>query len=81
MGQRLPLQDPRTKHDAVDGSPRSERRATVVVADSGTSAEVLAFPPGWLIELGAEFQHHGTTWVVTSVRRDSGIAVAEPVAS
>ncbi|MCG6950479.1 MAG: hypothetical protein LJE93_16325 [Acidobacteria bacterium] len=80
MGKRLSSHTPGTKHDAVDSFPRDLRRATVVVGDTGTSAEVLAFPPGRLVELGAEFQHHGMTWVVTSVQRDSGIAVAEPVA-
>ncbi len=80
MGRRLSSHATRTNHAAAGRSPHNEPRATVVVADSGTSAEVLAFPPGWLIELGAEFEHDGATWVVTGVRRDSGIAVAEPVA-
>ncbi len=80
MGKRLPSCTPGTQHDVVDSSPRDSHRAPVVVGDTGTSAEVLAFPPGRLVELGAEFQHHGMTWVVTSVQRDSGIAVAEPAA-
>ena len=55
-------------------------RVTVVIADSGASAEVLVFAPGETVKRGVEFSHRGTMWVVTSARRDSGILVAEPAA-
>jgi len=56
------------------------RGGTVVIADSGSEAEVLVFPPGQLVRCGVEFDYRGTTWVVAAERRDSGVLVAEPVA-
>ena len=55
------------------------RRTTMVIADSGTAAEVLVFPDGEAVESGAKFCFRGTVWIVTGARRDSGILVAEPV--
>jgi len=51
-----------------------------VIADSGSAAEVLVFSPDEQIAQGGEFHYRGTTWVVSGVRRDSGILVAEPAA-
>jgi hypothetical protein len=51
---------------------------TVVIVDSGTTAEVLVFSPDEPIARGGEFNYRGTTWVITGARRDSGILVAEP---
>jgi hypothetical protein len=72
-----------SKLRATDGPDRStsrRRRPTIVIADSGTDAEVLVFPPGEAIGKGTEFQHRGTTWVITGRRRDSRVLVAEPSA-
>jgi len=66
--------------DGSDWPAAREGRATVVIADSGTSAEVLVFPAVEPLGEGAEFHYGGTTWVITCARRDSGILVAEPVA-
>jgi len=66
--------------DGSDWSAAREGRVTVVIADSGASAEVLVFPPDEPVERGAEFSYRGTTWVITGARRDSGILVAEPAA-
>lgn len=73
----------RTRLAASDGSDWSaarEGRATVVIADSGTMAEVLVFSPEEQIAKGGEFHYRGTTWIITGTRRDSGILVAEPAA-
>ena len=59
-------------------SPRRRTRATVVIADSGTEAEVLVFAAGEDVAAGSEFRYRGTLWVVTGARRDSGVMVAEP---
>ena len=59
-------------------SPRRRARATVVIADSGTEAEVLIFAAGEAVAAGSEFRHRGTRWIVTGARRDSGVMVAEP---
>ena len=56
----------------------SGRRSRVVIADSGAEAEILVLPPGEPLDRGAVFRHHGATWVVTGMRRDSGVLVAEP---
>jgi hypothetical protein len=66
---------------AGDGSDRladHDGRERFVIADSGVSAEVLVFPPGEIVESGVEFHYGGTTWIITGVRRDSGVPVAEP---
>jgi hypothetical protein len=66
--------------EASERSVNRGRRPTVVIADSGTGAEVLVFPPGEAISVGTEFQHRGTTWVITGRRRDSRVLVAESAA-
>jgi hypothetical protein len=66
--------------DGSDWAAAREGRATVVIADSGTSAEVLVFPAGEPVGRGAEFHYGGTRWIIACARRDSGILVAEPVA-
>ena len=53
-------------------------RPTVVIADFGSEAEVLVFPPGEAVERGVQFRYRGTTWIITGTRRDSGLFVAEP---
>ena len=55
------------------------RRTTMVIADSGTAAEVLVFADGEVVESGARFRYRDTLWTITTARRDSGILVAEPV--
>lgn len=55
-------------------------RSRVVIVDSGTTAEVLVFPPGHRLDRGAVFCYRGANWVITELRRDSGILVAEPEA-
>jgi hypothetical protein len=68
---------------ASDDSDRitgCDRRGTVIIADSGAEAEVLVFPPGQQVGRGVEFDYRGATWVITGVRRDSGVFVAEPAA-
>lgn len=55
-------------------------RSRVVIADSGATAEVLVFPPGQQLDRGAVFHYRGANWVITDLRRDSGILVAEPEA-
>ena len=59
---------------------RRQGRATVVIADSGTDADVVVFPADELVAIGAEFHYRGTIWVISGARRDSGVLVAEPVA-
>lgn len=70
---------PTANDPAARGTVRSSRE-TVVIADSGTQAEVLVFPPGEAVRQGLQFRHRGTTWVITGRRRDSGVLVAEPSA-
>jgi hypothetical protein len=65
-------------NDGADQITGHEQRGTVVIADSGAEAEVLVLPPGQPIGCGVEFDHRGTTWVITGTRRDSGVLVAEP---
>lgn len=67
-------------NDGSDWSAAREGRVTVVIADSGASAEVLVFSSDERIAKGGEFRYHGTTWIITGARRDSGILVAEPSA-
>ncbi len=67
-------------HPQADLDWETERKGspTPVIADWGTTAELLVFPPGEPVGRGAQFQYHGTIWVVTGHRRDSRILVAEP---
>ena len=66
--------------DGSDWPAAREGRVTVVIVDSGASAEILVFPPGESVQRGAEFRYGGTKWIITGTRRDSGILVAEPAA-
>jgi len=50
-----------------------------VIADSGTTAELLVFPAAERLGRGSKFRYRETLWLVTGHRRDSGILVAEPV--
>jgi hypothetical protein len=68
----------RAAKDGSDWTAAREGRVTVVIADSGATAEVLVFSPDEPIATGAEFHYRGTMWVITGTRRDSGILVAEP---
>jgi len=67
-------------NDGSDWTAAREGRVTVVIADSGATAEVLVFPRDEPIAKGGEFHYRGTRWTVTGARRDSGILVAEPSA-
>jgi hypothetical protein len=60
------------------GAPRA-RRADLVIADWGPTAELLVFPAGEPVGRGAQFQYLGTSWVITGCQRDSRIMVAEPI--
>jgi len=70
----------RAANDGSEWTAARKGRVTVVIADSGGTAEVLVFPPDEPIAKGGEFHYRGTTWVITGSRRDSGILVAEPSA-
>lgn len=67
-------------HTRADGdlNELQTRPATPVIADWGTTAELLVFPPGEPVARGVRFHYRGTIWVVTVQRRDSCILVAEP---
>ncbi len=56
---------------------RPAGRSRVVIADSGTTVELLAFPSGDPITRGTRFRYRGAVWEITG-KRDSGILVAEP---
>ena len=57
---------------------RARCRPTVVIADSGVTAEVLIFSPDETLGKGTQFFHRGTTWIITGISRDSGVLVARP---
>lgn len=78
VGPRNFKQVRRAANDGSDRTTAQEGRVTVVIVDSGTTAEVLVFSPDEPIARGGEFNYRGTTWVITGARRDSGILVAEP---
>ena len=80
LGPRILKRVRRAANDESDRTAARESRVTVVIADSGATAEVLVFSPDEPIEKGGEFHYRGTTWVITGARRDSGILVAEPSA-
>jgi hypothetical protein len=63
--------------DGVAG--QRSRRANLVIADWGPTAELLVFPADEPVDRGARFQYHGTIWVITGRRRDSQIMVAQPI--
>jgi hypothetical protein len=67
-------------NDGADAAAVRKGRGTVVIADSGSTAEVLVFSSDEPIARGAKFSHRGTTWEITGARRDSGVLVAEPAA-
>lgn len=68
---------PHTRADGDLGRLR-EGLSTPVIADWGTTAELLVFPPGEPVSRGARFHYCGTIWEVTGWRRDSRVLVAEP---
>lgn len=80
MEPRILKQVRRAATDGSDWTAVREGRETVVIADSGATAEVLVFSANEPIAKGAEFHYRGTTWVITGAQRDSGILVAEPSA-
>jgi hypothetical protein len=80
LGRRIFKRARGAANDGSDWTAAREGRVTVVIADSGATAEVLVFSPDESIAKGGEFQYRGTTWVITGARRDSGILVAEPSA-
>jgi hypothetical protein len=58
-------------------SPRG--RATIVIADSGDSAAVIALQLERPLSVGSRFSHHNVEWVITGCRPFSRALVAEPV--
>lgn len=80
LGPRILKRVRRTANDGSNWPATTGGRETVVIADSGATAEVLVFSPDEQIAKGSEFHYRGTTWVITGARRDSGILVAEPSA-
>ncbi len=64
--------------DGIPG-PRSWR-TKLVIADWGPTAELLVFPPDEPVDRGAQFQYHGTIWIIAGRHRDSRIMVAQPIA-
>ncbi len=65
-----------TGDQASEGRRRGRRR--LVVADWGSTAELLLLPFEGPVCRGTEFSHRGTRWVITGERRDSRVLVAEP---
>ena len=68
---------PQTETD-LDWHGAQRARMTPVIADWGTTAELLVFPADEPVVCGAQFYYCGTIWIVTGHRRDSRIMVAEP---
>jgi hypothetical protein len=64
--------------DGTDWNQKGGRRSNLVIADSGTAAELLVFPATESLARGSRFHYREIVWVVTGNRRDSGILVAEP---
>jgi hypothetical protein len=77
---RIFKRDRDTADDGSGWSATGRGRETVVIADSGATAEVLLFSPEEELAPGCEFLYCGTMWVITGAGRDSGILVAEPSA-
>lgn len=65
--------------DGADLNGERGGRSHLVIADSGTTAELLVFPAAERLGRGSKFRYRETLWLVTGHRRDSGILVAEPV--
>lgn len=68
---------PQTQAD-LDWQEAQRERMTPVIADWGTTAELLVFPSDEPVVCGAQFHYRGTIWIVTGHQRDSRILVAEP---
>ncbi len=56
----------------------ARRRATVVIADAGTVAQVIVVETDLPLSLGSRFHHCGTHWRVVGRRHDSRVMVALP---
>jgi hypothetical protein len=65
-----------TADQAAEGRRKARRR--LVVADWGSTAELIVMPFEGPVCRGTEFSHRGTRWVITGERRDSRVLVAEP---
>jgi len=65
--------------DGADRSGEKSGRSNLVIADSGTTAELLVFPTTERLERGSQFRYREIVWEVTGHSRDSGILVAEPL--
>ena len=78
MASRIPTHRSTAADTGPDGTKPRSRKSTTVIADLGTTAEVLVFPPGETVREGVEFRHRGMLWTITGHRRDSGTLVAEP---
>jgi hypothetical protein len=70
----------KTRSRLPDAVPPSEarRRATVVIADTGTVARVIVIETDMPLSLGSCFCHGGTQWRIVGRRPDSRVLVAEP---
>ena len=64
--------------DGADWNGEHSGRADFVIADSGTTAELLVFPGSVRLGQGSQFHFREIVLVVTGHGRDSGILVAEP---
>jgi hypothetical protein len=69
----------KTRSRLPDAAPPSEarRRATVVIADTGTVARVIVIETELPLSLGSCFSHGGTQWRIVDRRPDSRVLVAE----
>ena len=56
----------------------ARKRATVVIADSGTAASVIVVETDLPLSLGSCFWHGGARWSIVGRRHDSRVLVAEP---
>ena len=65
--------------DGADWRGERSGRSSLVIADFGTTAELLVFPSRERLGRGSQFRYREILWIVTGHRRDSGIFVAEPV--
>lgn len=58
---------------------RSRDRATVVIIDAGTTAQVIVVEQEEGLQLGSRFSHQGLVWQITGRRPHGRALVAEPV--
>jgi hypothetical protein len=79
MGPHVIREKGRRSADGADWNEESGGRSNLVIADSGTTAELLVFPSAGRLAQGSKFRYREILWVVTGHRRDSGILVAEPI--